>query len=616
MGCLPLLHAFCCEPHKMYRYYKDRKARKLKKQVGDSSDSSDNARIVSEKTSRGQQRGDLRDHREHRDHRRRRSPSDTPADKRRKSPKTSSESHNTGTVASPRIVLTPPPRKRSLPPWPAPAVEIQQRYQTPPPPPAIPHAPNPTEPVPGPAPEPELEPSFAHTTLVVEPADPALPLVSAVAPALQIRHRPATAPPALVTHVSASIPRAPPQGQWPATVLEEGIFSPSQSTLQTQQTPVVTYQEAPSRGSVITPPEVFQYLMPESTIGPTDDDKRSNAAAADTSESTGLELVQDSHIIAEEPVYGQPTASTLSPQIDVEIYATPSGRRRERSVSRVRSEKNSRHRSKSRPDSSYSTNHREFRDSHHELRDSMFFLDGPRGDESDSSSMPAFSPLPTPDREQSVYIDQTRPRPDQLQARGHGSQPRSNPPLTRLIMGPMPKQSGIEIHRSQVDPNYDFASNLESLAREALREQAVWPTRRCSRRDRKEREDSERENSERENSSGRSDGERPRRSVSKGPPSTSVTRPTSSRRPKMPRRSSGNSRPGSYGSNQIHQITLPDSPRYTSVDIQIDLKKYQPKVLAKPGFSYEEVVKSPGRLCLRIILTLPGAFTQDQTRIP
>ena len=87
-------------------------------------------------------------------------------------------------------------------------------------------------------------------------------------------------------------------------------------------------------------------------------------------------IVQDSDIVSEDIVYGRLSTDISGPQIDVEIYSIASGKR-ERSVSRVRSERSIRHRSRSRPDSSYSTQQREFRDSHHSL-----FHDGLRGDES------------------------------------------------------------------------------------------------------------------------------------------------------------------------------------------------------------------------------------------
>ncbi|KAF8543210.1 hypothetical protein BDD12DRAFT_874832 [Trichophaea hybrida] len=137
MCCIPWCYTFCCEPRRFYRLYKRRNQRGSSSS-GDRSDnstrSSENARIYTEK--RPRERGE-------REQRRKRRSQSTGREKRRKSPSSSTEGHHHHHHSTPHIIVTPvvippPPPATSFEQWnPDPPVEefeIFARQQSPSPP--------------------------------------------------------------------------------------------------------------------------------------------------------------------------------------------------------------------------------------------------------------------------------------------------------------------------------------------------------------------------------------------------------------------------------------------------------------------------------------------------
>jgi hypothetical protein len=313
------------------------------------------------------------------------------------------------------------------------------------------------------------------------------------------------------------------------------------------------------------------------------------------------------------------------PHVDVEIFATSSERRRQRSVSRVRSEssrvrsessrvrsESSRRRSSSRPRSSHSTNVREFRESYQSL-----YSDGSRwGDESDGS-MPSVPPVPILDWDRSVYVDQTR--------RKRRSQPHSPGTLIRLVPGVTSDPNGLMIDRprGQYDPDLDFTRSIESSERNAMREEEVG-ARKCSRRERweqeltrkgqeermrweqeehirQEREQEEHIRREREQAGlvYEEDGFQERRSTtseqeaqaktSPGQLNITITRTTTVRRKQRAPGSSSSSSPSTSQSDSLSHLPsgASDTPSHHMLEL---VQEYRKKPNPKIGFAYIEDV--------------------------
>ncbi|KAI5795827.1 hypothetical protein FPQ18DRAFT_325443 [Pyronema domesticum] len=287
---------------------------------------------------------------------------------------------------------------------------------------------------------------------------PSRPETSVASPQTPTRTRPApimATPPAPIK-VSRPPQNAPSTPTRPAPLIEGKVMDGQilRKHSPPPQTPVITHQTVvPTRHNIITPPELAQYLVPPSTIGPLEDDTP----------------------VAQQPVTPEDTATTdlsyfppVSPgrYVETEIFASPSGRR-ERSVSRVRSER-SRRRSSSRPRSSYGPP-RDFRDSQF----SLYSDASRRGDDSDGSA-PSVPPLPSPG-ERSMFIG------------GHGRR-RNSRQENRIVIGTPPKSAG----RDETDSSEDWISNVESMAKEALKEE-MKPKRYCPVRENRARQEREEE---------------------------------------------------------------------------------------------------------------------------
>lgn len=246
------------------------------------------------------------------------------------------------------------------------------------------------------------------------------------------------------------VPLSPP----PATVPEGQVIhvpsSPSQRT-------VVTHQQLPNHEAELEP-TTAEHL--EHATGSAADNAQQKQP--DTPRRELSSVHQSRH------------------HVDVEIFATPSERRRQRSVSRVRSE-SSRRRSSSRPRSSHSTHIREFRDSYQ-----SFYSDGSRrGEELDGtgSFVPPVPSLPREDGDISLYVEQRRKRRIPTQTQNPG-------PLIRLVPGVAPGPSGNLIDRplGLPDPHNGFASNTESPTQNVARADEV-EVKKCSRREKREQEE-------------------------------------------------------------------------------------------------------------------------------
>jgi hypothetical protein len=374
---------------------------------------------------------------------------------------------------------------------------------------------------------------------------------------------------------------------------------------------------SPTPATVVTHQELSNQEAGVKPLNPSRD-PTSKYATVNNGNATNKALQRHPEAFGKDTLYRRPPPVPRS-HVDVEIFATPSERRRQRSVSRVRSE-SSRRRSSSRPRSSHSTNVREFRDSYQ-----SFYSDGSRrGDESDGS-MPSIPPVPMLDRDRSVYVDQTR--------RKRRSQPHSPGTLIRLVpgMGPEPNGLTIDRPREQYDPDLDFKRNIESPERNTMREEELM-VRKCSRRERREQEEErmrweqeermrweqeERMRWEQEERMRWEQEERTKREreqaglvygadgFQEGPPTTSeqeaktkttpgqlnitITRTTTVRRKQRTPESSSNSSPSTSQSDSLSHLPsgASDTPSHHMLEL---VQEYRKKPKPKIGFAYIEDV--------------------------
>jgi hypothetical protein len=419
MCCIPWCHTFCCEPQKTYTFYR---VKKSKKSDHRNSEIIENFRVVSEKKA---QKKETRS----RDHRKKRGQPSSRQEKNRKSASLSLEENIVEHVHFPPII-----------PAPRPFVDLAAGFPAPPEPATV------VEEQPAAAPEPEREP---------EPE-----------PAAVVEENPAGAPAPDPEPTAAdrdggqsSELLQPPQSE--SVIVVEKKSSPPPSPTQT----VVVTQEIPLSPAVVTPPDLAKFLITDSqsTIGFPNDigEAKPTVDVPETIPEAILEVKQEDsqQEAASAKVEETDAVSPKSgPPVDVEIFATPS-ERRERSVSRVRSERNS-PRSSSRPRSSYSSH---LRDSHH----SLIYEGGPRRNDS-THSLPR---IPLYDRDQAVYIEKIKPRRKKLRE--------SQGVVTKLVPGPVPepREYSIPVYQYQKDPNYDFGRNLQNLARRAMEEDGLHARR-------------------------------------------------------------------------------------------------------------------------------------------
>jgi len=433
MCCIPWCYAFCCEPRKLLKYYRTRNTKdQNQNQHSGKNGSVDNARAVDEKAHvHGRERRSKR--RSHSASRgaggkERGRERDRNRDRRQqRKPATSSSSSEDENTFVPAVLIPPPPpldmgQYRD----PTPVPDMFGGQYTPPPPPT-PYGPERSAAPSFPSPEPAASPSPPPRPAKVPLSPPPTALVVGGAPYEYAR--------AVITH-------------------HDDLLQQADNAADEQQRQSGDDQQAAPANSEPFHPE-WRRVSGSSTPSP----KR------------------------EFPPSG--VRHFVPAPIDVEIFATPSERRRERSVSRVRtSSERNRRRSHSRPRSSWGAGG-EFRDSHHSL-----YSDGSRRGEDSDGSAP--------------------PMPAGLGFRGGGRRPRRSHTgdagaLVRLVPGVRPGQSGQavgspnagDLVRRGTAPA-DFRTAYDYEGNEAP------PRRMCSRRQRREAEDKEglrlrKEQEEREN---------------------------------------------------------------------------------------------------------------------
>jgi len=414
MCCIPWCYAFCCEPRQLLKYCRTRNAKGKGQNQNQYSGSSDNARIVIEKAHG-------HGHRERRSKRRSHSTSRVAGAKERgrdrdrerrqqRKTATSSSSSEDGIAFVPAVLIPPPPPPLDVEQYrdPSQVPDLPQRLQTPPPPSPVPSGSERPVTPPPPSPPPAPEPA---------PSPPARP---------------------------AKVPLSPPQ-----TTIVQGQ-APTAPFEYTRT--VITHQDDPQQQPDTGATEDQQHQSEDDRPAPSD------------SESTRPEWRHVSVSGTPSPKREHPPSGVrhfIPAPIDVEIFATPSERRRERSVSRVRSEKNRRH-SHSRPRSSWGG---EFRDSHHSL-----YSDGSRRGEDSDSSVP---PMPA----EAGYMRHRR------------SRTRDAGVLVRLVSGVMPEPSGQAVENANAGALVrrgtapaDYGSGYDYKGNEP-------PRRMCSRRQKREMEE-------------------------------------------------------------------------------------------------------------------------------